>query len=185
MTTTAQQEYPTQVYHAASMTIQNDFQYPMPVSPTRSSSPTSYSNTAPLTPSSYEDDNDGDICNLKSSTDVYRQRGANIRALALLEVEITGTIQNPKAQAAAKKGEREREEKMEQKVRLKKEKEAFAKRGPVLVAKKAETTRKVKPSSEEDVGIETIAEMKCQLDLDREEQAKYKALSLLENGFMY
>lgn len=49
--------------------------------------------------------------------------------------------------------------------------------------KLAETTRKVKVVEDEE-GIETVHEMKCQLELDRENEAKKTALRLLELGFM-
>ena len=67
-----------------------------------------------------------------------------------------------------------------------KESQKRALKSPLLLKKPskiAETTRKVKVVQEEE-GIETVHEMKCQLELDREATAKKKALRLLELGLM-
>jgi hypothetical protein len=149
------------------------------------------------------DDDEYNIASLKSSTDIYRERGASLRALTLLNFEIVGVgmpssdKDKPKSmtarQAAAFNYEQQQNIKMARKANLQREMEAFPKqRAPVLVAPSrrtnlAETTRKVKkPSAEdsEDFGIDSIADMKCQLDLDREEHAKHKALRLLNYGVL-
>ena len=224
-----QQQYQTQVYHVPSMTVQNEFQYPdSPVG--RSSSPRAVvspagspksirqannrnrntANIASAVSTSFDGD-DNYIDSLKSSTDVYRERGANLRALALLNVSVAGNgtaaadsygpndgINKPQPvsalttrKAAILKYELQQKEKCALKTKLQSEMEMFAKRSPVLVAPSrrnilAETTRKVKKVvSEEDEGIDRIADYKCQLDLDREELAMNKALRLLNSGSMY
>lgn len=215
-----QQEYETQVYHLPSMTIQKEgFQYPD--SPKTSSSPravvspagsprstrqantnanrnTDAINIASAISTSFDGDDDY-IDSLKSSVDVYRERGANLRALALLNKQVGGVEPDDRPKpvsaltarkAAILKYELQQKEKNALKTKLNSDMETYAKRAPVLVApsrrkKVAETTRKVKKPSEEEEGIDKIADMKCQLDLDREEQAMNKALRLLNDGFMY
>lgn len=212
---TEQREYQTQVYHVPSVTVQNEFQYPdspvhvlassasTPVSPAHSPpSPTYFSNSAPFQIASPVSSlyNVGDECidNLKSATDVYRERGANMRALALLSLQVGGVAPNDKPKpataltarkAAILRYEQQQKERIALKAKFKADKEAFGKREPVLVApsrrrKLAETTRKVKRPSDEDEGMDTITDMKCQLDLDREEQAKNRAIRLLNGGLM-
>jgi hypothetical protein len=203
--TTGQQEYQTQVYHVQSMTLQNEFQYPR--SPVASSSRAVISpagspstrrvNTATLNiASAISTSYDGDdeyIGSLKSETDVYRERGAKLQALALLNVEVGGVVPNDKPKVSAMTArraavlnyEQKQKEKIALKATVKALDEAYPKRAPVLVApsrkkKLAETTRKVKPLEEDE-----FADFKCQMDLDREQQAKNKALRLLNHGFMY
>jgi hypothetical protein len=204
--TTEHQEYQTQVYHVPSMTLQKEFQYPdspaasssrAVISPAGSPNSTMQNiNIASVISTSYDGDEEY-IDSLKSSTDVYRERGANLRALALLDVEVAGVepYDKPKPGSAmtARKAailNYEQQQKEKSALKLKSEMETFAKRAPVLVApsrknKLAETTRKVKKPSEEDFGIDNIADMKSQLDLDREQQAMHKALRLLNDGFMH
>jgi hypothetical protein len=228
------QEYQTQVYHAPSMTVQKEFQYP-PDSP-RAVASSASSRTVVVSPSgsprstrlanmnrnannanitsvvstSFDGDDDY-IDSLKSSTDVYRERGANLRALALLHNEVAGNgnrddDHGPKEglnksqpvsaltarKAAVLKYEQQQKEKMALKTKLQSDIKTYVKCAPVLVAarrqtKLAETTRKVQKvvTLKEDEGIDRIADMKCQLDLDREKEAMHKALRLLNHGFMY
>jgi hypothetical protein len=216
--TMEQQEYQAQVYHGPSMTLQKVFQYPdspvavassprAVVSPAGSPKSTRQANRNTNIASAVSTSFDGDdnyIDSLKSSTDVYRERGANFRALALLNVEVAGNgaeygpndgINKPQPvsaltirRAAVFKYEQQQKEKSA--LKLQGEMETFAKRSPVLVApssrnKLAETTRKIKKPLEEEEGIDRIADMKCQLDLDREKEAMRKALRLLNGGCMY
>lgn len=193
---TGQQEYQTQVYHASTMTVQNQFQYPVSSSPP-ASPPHAYSQQqsvqrSPVSPaqsaSSYDGENDASIP--KSATDIVRQRGANMRALALLEVEVTGqapATAKPTSALTARQAAIARHEEKKRLARVNKEKEIFGNPEPVLIAptkKLAETTRKVKKMTDEERGMETVADFKCQMDLDLEQQAKMKALRLLEKGFM-
>lgn len=60
---------------------------------------------------------------------------------------------------------------------------------PTLTTRKAMETmaesnrkEKIKPSEEEDWDKDTVNDMKCQLDLDREEWAKSRALRLLREA---
>jgi hypothetical protein len=224
--TMEQQEYQTQVYHLPSMTVQNQFQYPD--SPVRSSSPRAVVVSPSGSPTSTRqakaannrgnkniafDGDDHYIDSLKSSTDVYRERDANVRALALLNVQVARNgagngngngaddhydLNSVSAltvrKAAILKYEQQQKERsaLKTKTKLQGEIETFVKRGaPVLVAPSrrtilAETTRKVqKVVSEEDEGIDRIADYKCQLDLDREKEAMNKALRMLNGGSMY
>jgi hypothetical protein len=252
MTTTEHhhQEYQTQVYHVASMTVQNEYQYP-PDSPravagaasasprskvvSPSGSPRSIrranananannntNNGAAITSviSTSFDGDDDYIDSLKSSREVYMERGANLRALALLNTEVTGNgnggngndgINKPTPvsaltarKAAILKYEQQQKEKYALALALEtiqlqsgdSESTYAAKRAASSLVlahasrqntKLAETTRKVKKVvlSKEDEGIDRIADMKCQLDLDREKEAMHKALRLLNHGFMY
>jgi hypothetical protein len=223
MTTEEQEEYAaTQVVDAPySSIVQNQLQSPN--SPVASYSTAFRTITPPGSPStmsafhrnihttslvdiastmstSYDGDDDGYIASLKSSTDVYRERGASLRALALLNVDIAGVAPNDQprpysgmtaGRAAALKYEQQQKQKIAYKA-ADTLKQASFKRAPILVApsrrnKLAETTRKVKKPSAEveaDFGIDSIADMKCQMDLDREEMAQRKALRLLNDGFM-
>jgi hypothetical protein len=224
------QEYQTQVYHAPSMTVQKEFQYPDSPRAVASSSASSRTVVSPagsprstrranmnrnasnanidsVVSTSFDGDDDY-IDSLKSSTDVYRERGANLRALELLNTEVAGNgndgnrpndgVNNlpPVSALTARKAavlryEQQQKEKMALKTKLQSDIETYVKRAapPVLVAasrrtKLAETTRKV-VALKEDEGIDRIADMKCQLDLDREKEAMLKALRLLNHGFMY
>jgi hypothetical protein len=132
-----------------------------------------------------------DIDEYKGSMDVYRQRGAHMRALVLLDAQVAGIKQAAVAplttrQAANMQYEQRQKEKAEIRAKLQQEKELYAKRPPVLkvvrLEKLAESSRKPKPKTAQD--FETVAEMKCQWDLDREKIAQSKALRLLNQGFM-
>jgi hypothetical protein len=133
---------------------------------------------------------------LKSDSDINRERCAKARALTLLN-QVTAGGEAPSLgrdaplsikQAAALRYEHACVEKAKRKVQQKADMEKYGKPVPVLVApvpkeKLAITTRARKPKTAEDVrDPETIAGMKCQLDLDREQLAQQKALRLLSEG---
>jgi hypothetical protein len=80
-----------------------------------------------------------------------------------------------------------RKEKDEIKAKFRRDLEAYGRRVPkvavpVRTEALAETTRKKKPTSEDDVrDPETVSGMKCQLHWDREKEARAKALQLLND----
>jgi hypothetical protein len=149
-------------------------------------------------------DHDNDVSNMKSDVDKYRQRGANMKALGLLNVVAAGEKYKPLTerpaprlatgggltarQAANLQYEKRKKEKMEVKAK-KKEVEQFTRRAPKLVVpvrkeKLAESTRKKKVTQDDTKNPETVCGMKCQLHWDREKEAQAKALRLLNEGFM-
>lgn len=138
----------------------------------------------------------------KSEIDIYRETGAERRALSLLDEAIGGVAPYPQSlervsgclttrQAVILEHQRRCHEKAVVDGQMKADREVYAKRLPTLVAKKrkellAESSRPPKPKTPEDVkDPETIAGMKCQLDIDREKAAQARALSLLEYGYLF
>jgi hypothetical protein len=139
-----------------------------------------------------------EISNSKSDIDFYRERGAGIRALSLLDEAVGGVAASEPTpggmtakQAANRRFEERWQEKAKMKAKAKEEWELHAKRVPILVPPRrkeqmAESTRPRKPLTAEDVrDPETVAGMKCQLDIDREKWAEAKALRLMQDGFIF
>jgi hypothetical protein len=134
------------------------------------------------------------IDNLKSDKDVYRQRGAKLHALALLNETVAGAKEIPKVdpgkltakQAAIMRYEKEQEEKAMLKAKYRREKELYRPE-PRLVARKellAETTRKRTMTEEDAIDPDdTVASMKCQIDIEREIWAQKQALKLMGFGW--
>jgi len=142
------------------------------------------------------------IDELKSDIDVYRQRGANMRALNLLEETAAGakhkkkpqTPSSPQAttagsgstarQAAQREYEAKKKMKEQIKARLKQDQITYRPPPKLLVdlpEKLAETTRRPRAKTAEDVrDPETVAGMKCKLHWDLEKDAQKKALRLLK-----
>lgn len=149
------------------------------------------------------------IDELKSDIDVYRQRGANMRALNLLEETAAGETHKKKQQprlspratltgtgspgattslttrqAAQREYEAKKKIKEQIKARLKQDQVTYRPPPKLLVdlpEKLAETTRRPRAKTAEDVrDPETVAGMKCKLDWDREKDAQMKALRLLK-----
>jgi hypothetical protein len=133
---------------------------------------------------------ESEINEYKRGVDLYRQRGANLRALSLLDKEVAGVttvmgaVPTTARQAANAQYEQRKKEKAEIRARFEQDRSKFTKPKPVLCIvrkeKLAETTRKIKPKTAED--FETVAEMKCQYDIDREKIAQTKALRLMSEG---
>lgn len=129
----------------------------------------------------------------KSGTDQIRERGAAIRALALLDSTLQPDYKQPKSplaktarQAAAEKHEAYTKEKRETK-RIIRE---LQKRNPPpgvtkrLVVEKplekmATSTRKVDKRVNAEDADETVAELKCQLERDMEKEATERALKMI------
>lgn len=148
-------------------------------------------------------DTSNNISEYKSEIDTIRERGANRRALSLLDMAVTGTTVKPTPtggltmkQAAAIAYDKKVQEKTMLKIKLREQKEKYkeelAKTTKRLVApvkpKLAETTRKPKDSNStndtnsnnvDNNNPDTIAEMKFPLEIEREEAAMKKALRLL------
>jgi hypothetical protein len=144
----------------------------------------------------------------KSDLDKIRQRGAGMRALSLLNDTAAGEKHKAppavKAQDGGDSGsgggsaltarraailayEKRQKEKEKVQAQLKRDFEMYGKRVPKLVVPArseamAETSRKKKPESDEDVrDPETVSGMKCKLHWDQEKEAKAKALKLLND----
>jgi hypothetical protein len=142
---------------------------------------------------------DNEISNSKSPIEVYREKGAGVRALSLLDESVGGVAASKLTpaggmtakQAANRRYEEQSQEKTKMKAKPKEEKELWATRVPMLVPptrkeKMAESTRPRKAKTAEDVrDPETVRGMKCQLDIDREKWAEAKALRLLQEGFIF
>lgn len=139
---------------------------------------------------------------LNNDIDNARERGATFRALTLLDatagLEVSQVARDnsepiPKPmlttrQAAAMKYEERQKVKAQIKAKLKNDKETYGKPTPTLVAKQGKETlavssRKPKTKTAGDVrDPETVAGMKCQMDIEREKRAQKKALNLLDCG---
>jgi hypothetical protein len=149
--------------------------------------------------SAYEADDDEVI---KSEMDIYRERGANRRALEKFDAIIRGDIDRPRKgsldlpsitarKAAIMHHEQRQKERKEFKAKMKGDEEKFARPRPLLVPRKpleemAETTRRPRSKTEDDVrDPETVRGMLCKLHLDMEMEAKTKALDLLREGYLF
>jgi hypothetical protein len=146
---------------------------------------------------------DIDMRQFKREIDVYRERGAHMRALTLLDDEVAGEQYKKKRdaepkphgltakQAFAMQYEEKKRQQALVKAKLKEDQLKFGKREPKLVVPRpkeqlAETTRRRRTKTEGDVATDDIIHgMKCQLDLDREKEAQRKALKLLREGYLY
>jgi hypothetical protein len=144
----------------------------------------------------------------KSDLDKIRQRGAGMRALNLLNDTAAGENHKAPPVVSAQKGsaigfggggaaaltarraaqlayEKKQKEKEKVQAQLKRDLEMYGRRVPRLAVPVrsealAETSRKKKPTTDEDVrDPETISGMKCQLYWDREKEATARALKLL------
>lgn len=144
------------------------------------------------------------INEFKSETETYRERGANMRALALLEdtagkdvSALAKATSLPKAkaalttrQAAQLQYDNKIRRKADMKAKAKLDSETYGKRVPMLVAKvgkeaMAESSRKPRDKTAEDIrDPDTVAGMKCQMDIELEKLAMRKALELLSYGSM-
>jgi hypothetical protein len=143
------------------------------------------------------------IKDYKSELQTVRERGSNLRALALLDSTVgkeisdvakATSVSKPSPslttrQAAQKRYEDRQRQKIEMKTRA-----AVAILQPqsltTLLPKQgkeelAESTRRPRAKTADDVrDPETVAGMKCQVDIEREKIAKKKALQLLSYGCM-
>jgi hypothetical protein len=161
----------------------------------------SSSSAPPHTPSSVSSASTGDypalpselgkVEEMKSFLDMERERLAESKALKLMSQTVGVTPQFRSGagaltarQAAARRGEMQNDIAIESKNRYKEEKEKM-KPIPILATPRqkerlATSTRKVKqsPESEAEFG-ETVDDMKCELDREREQFAERKALRLL------
>lgn len=150
----------------------------------------------------YDDCSDAEgelVRDFKSQTALDIERGANMRALRLLDNAIAGEAHRPKhpqplrtggktaRQAANEKYEKEKEERHRFQAMLKDvkkhEKESQPKKlvSEKKMEKMATTTRKIKVKPEDVRDPETVAGMKCELDIEREKHAEKIALKLVES----
>jgi hypothetical protein len=133
----------------------------------------------------------------KSNMDVYREEVAGARALSLLKEAFAGVaMEKPEPvggmttqttrQAASQRYDERCMDMAQLKARLKVQKEHARFLGPPKRKEAmASSSRPRKPKTAEDVrDPETVAGMKCQMDIDREDAAKKKALRYLNEGFM-
>ena len=142
----------------------------------------------------------------KRSLDRLREREANIRALSLLDATVGAGVNaearlasNPQPkpalnarQAAIKNYEEKQRIKAQMKAKLKADLEKNAKKTPhsYLAARYnskeslAESSRKITKTAEDVRDPETVAGMKCQMDIEREERAKKRALQMMKYGMI-
>ncbi len=134
----------------------------------------------------------------KSDIQRHRERGANMRALRLLDQDVAGEQHKRTSpvspntyltarQAAINRSEEERKLRKEAEARLREDMKLNKPKPKLVVPKRrermAETTRKV-PTGPEDVkDPETIAGMKCQVDWDRQKYAENMALELVSSKY--
>lgn len=189
-----------------------------PISPTTTSAttalrspvwspPSSVASSPPYSPISFNSDElesiEVEAADLdKSETQKHRERGANLRALKLLDQDVAGEKYKRTSpvsptgssgsglsarQAAIARYEEERKARKEAEAKLREEMKLNRPK-PILVPPKrpermAETTRKV-PKGPEDVrDPETIAGMKCRADWDRQKYAEHMALELVSSKY--
>lgn len=141
----------------------------------------------------------------KKEIDLYREHGAGVRALSLLDKAVTGASghaakptpqatpaehydkpQSERARMKAQYYHKKCEEKARMKAKWHEDKEKYAKLKPILLptAKMAESSRRRKPLTAEAIrDPETVAGMKYKLHWDREKEAQGKALRLLQEEF--
>lgn len=150
----------------------------------------------------YDDCSDAEgelVRDFKSQTALDVERGANMRALRLMDDAIAGEAHKPThpqplrtgaktaRKAAIEKYEMEKEERHKIQAMLKEvkkhEKESQPKKlvRDKKMEKMATTTRKIKLKPEDVRDPETVAGMKCELEIEREKHAEEKALKLVES----
>jgi hypothetical protein len=133
---------------------------------------------------------------IKSDVDMERESMAENRALRLMDRAVGAKPQVRSStagaltarQAATKRDEMQKKIETESKIRHKEEREKMKPTPKLAIAKPKErlatSTRKVKQSPEDDSAAvfeeETVDDMKCQLDREREQEAEKKALRLLQ-----
>ena len=146
----------------------------------------------------------------KSDLDKIRQKGAGMRALNLLNDTAAGEKHKAPPSVTTQQGgaigfggggaaaltarraaqlayERKQKEKEKVQAQLKRDLEIYGRRVPKLVVPVrsealAETSRKKKPATDEDVrDPETVSGMKCKLHWDQEKEARARALKLLND----
>jgi hypothetical protein len=131
----------------------------------------------------------------KSGTDQIRERGAGIRALALLDSTLQPDYKKPASphaktarQAAIENHEAYTKEKRETKRIVRELKNNNPPPGVTkrIIAEKplekmATTTRKVDKRVNSEESAETVAELKCQLERDTEQWATKRALKMVDS----